>query len=143
MQGGCPGLSHVINLTRSFSPAESLILRNSTHTGPIRGLDFSPIQTSLLSSGGINGEVSTDHTHKALSDTINRSTSGISKTPANHTPRLQALVAPNLTKSHLLRGTNKSNTSWLALAARDTLSFGTCEVRERSSHWHMAVELGL
>ncbi|KAF7964892.1 hypothetical protein HWV62_1789 [Athelia sp. TMB] len=39
------------------SPTESLILRNSTHTGPIRGLDFSPIQTNLLSSGGINGEV--------------------------------------------------------------------------------------
>lgn len=39
------------------SASEALILRNSTHTGPIRGLDFSPIQTNLLSSGGINGEV--------------------------------------------------------------------------------------
>ncbi|KAG6916940.1 hypothetical protein DXG01_004627 [Tephrocybe rancida] len=37
--------------------SESLILRNTTHTGPVRGLDFNPIQTSLLASGGINGEV--------------------------------------------------------------------------------------
>ncbi|KAF8156599.1 hypothetical protein B0H34DRAFT_467700 [Crassisporium funariophilum] len=37
--------------------AESLILRNTTHTGPVRGLDFNPIQTNLLASGGVNGEV--------------------------------------------------------------------------------------
>ncbi|KAG1730307.1 hypothetical protein EDB19DRAFT_1740751 [Suillus lakei] len=37
--------------------SESLILRNTTHTGPVRGLDFNPIQTNLLSSGAINGEV--------------------------------------------------------------------------------------
>ncbi|KIY53493.1 hypothetical protein FISHEDRAFT_55132 [Fistulina hepatica ATCC 64428] len=36
---------------------DSLILRNSTHTGPIRGLDFNPIQRSLLASGGVAGEV--------------------------------------------------------------------------------------
>ena len=32
-------------------------MRNATHTGPVRGLDFNPIQTNLLASGGINGEV--------------------------------------------------------------------------------------
>ncbi|KAF8056621.1 hypothetical protein FPV67DRAFT_1431053 [Lyophyllum atratum] len=37
--------------------SESLILRNTTHTGPVRGLDFNPIQTSLLASGGVAGEV--------------------------------------------------------------------------------------
>ncbi|KAJ8502017.1 hypothetical protein ONZ45_g11925 [Pleurotus djamor] len=37
--------------------AESLIQRNSTHTGPIRGLDFNPVAPNLLSSGGVNGEV--------------------------------------------------------------------------------------
>ncbi|KAF8816748.1 hypothetical protein BYT27DRAFT_7181181 [Phlegmacium glaucopus] len=37
--------------------SQSLILRNTTHTGPVRGLDFNPIQTNLLASGGINGEV--------------------------------------------------------------------------------------
>ncbi|KAG7098021.1 hypothetical protein E1B28_005326 [Marasmius oreades] len=36
---------------------ESLMLRNSQHTGPVRALDFNPIQTSLLSSGGVGGEV--------------------------------------------------------------------------------------
>ncbi|KAH9943542.1 hypothetical protein B0H21DRAFT_748869 [Amylocystis lapponica] len=38
-------------------PAESLILRNKTHTGPVRGLDFNPIQTNLFSSGAVNGEI--------------------------------------------------------------------------------------
>lgn len=40
-----------------FSTSESLILRNTTHTGPVRGLDFNPIQTHLLASGGVSGEV--------------------------------------------------------------------------------------
>jgi protein transport protein SEC31 len=38
--------------------SSSLILRNPTaHTGPVRGLDFNPIQPSLLASGGVGGEV--------------------------------------------------------------------------------------
>ncbi|OBZ77263.1 Protein transport protein SEC31 [Grifola frondosa] len=37
--------------------SESLILRNKTHTGPVRGLDFNPIQTNLFSSGAVNGEI--------------------------------------------------------------------------------------
>ncbi|EAU82970.2 structural molecule [Coprinopsis cinerea okayama7 len=37
--------------------SESLILRNTNHTGPVRGLDFNPIQTNLLASGGVAGEV--------------------------------------------------------------------------------------
>ncbi|KAL0571826.1 protein transport protein S31 [Marasmius crinis-equi] len=36
---------------------ESLILRNTQHAGPVRGLDFNPIQANLLSSGGVGGEV--------------------------------------------------------------------------------------
>ncbi|KAH9171578.1 hypothetical protein EDB89DRAFT_1091731 [Lactarius sanguifluus] len=39
------------------NPSEALILKNSTHTGPVRGLDFNPIQSTLFASGGINGEV--------------------------------------------------------------------------------------
>ncbi|KAF8270128.1 hypothetical protein EI94DRAFT_1572288 [Lactarius quietus] len=39
------------------SPSEALILKNSTHTGPVRGLDFNPLQPTLFASGGINGEV--------------------------------------------------------------------------------------
>ncbi|OSX63731.1 hypothetical protein POSPLADRAFT_1169143 [Postia placenta MAD-698-R-SB12] len=41
----------------SADPTESLILRNKTHTGPIRGLDFNPIQTNLFASGAVNGEI--------------------------------------------------------------------------------------
>ncbi|KAI8139161.1 hypothetical protein BJV82DRAFT_522338 [Fennellomyces sp. T-0311] len=36
---------------------ESLILRNATHTGPIRGLDFNSLQSNLLVSAGNNSEV--------------------------------------------------------------------------------------
>ncbi|KAJ6569435.1 hypothetical protein B0H19DRAFT_1135445 [Mycena capillaripes] len=36
---------------------DALIMRNSTHTGPIRGLDFNPIQTNLIASGAVSGEV--------------------------------------------------------------------------------------
>ena len=39
------------------SVSASLILRNTTHQGSVRGLDFNPIQTNLLSSGATNGEV--------------------------------------------------------------------------------------
>ncbi|KZT07919.1 uncharacterized protein LAESUDRAFT_697968 [Laetiporus sulphureus 93-53] len=38
-------------------PADSLILRNKTHTGAIRGLDFNPIQMNLFASGAVNGEI--------------------------------------------------------------------------------------
>jgi protein transport protein SEC31 len=40
------------------SVSESLVLRNKAHTGPVRGLDFNPIQTNLFASGAVNGEVS-------------------------------------------------------------------------------------
>ncbi|KAI6121093.1 hypothetical protein F5141DRAFT_1087648 [Pisolithus sp. B1] len=35
----------------------AVILRNTNHTGPIRGLDFNPVQTNLLCSGAVNGEI--------------------------------------------------------------------------------------
>ncbi|KAI0824922.1 hypothetical protein BC628DRAFT_1376550 [Trametes gibbosa] len=44
-------------IVANADPSESLILRNKTHTGPVRGLDFNPIQTNLFSSGAINGEI--------------------------------------------------------------------------------------
>ena len=40
-----------------FRPTDSLILRNTTHTGPVKGLDFNPIQGNLLASGAVGGEV--------------------------------------------------------------------------------------
>ncbi|KAI9105495.1 hypothetical protein DFS34DRAFT_575149 [Phlyctochytrium arcticum] len=35
----------------------ALIMRHSIHTGPVRGLDFSPVQGNLLASGATDGEV--------------------------------------------------------------------------------------
>lgn len=32
-------------------------MKNTTHTGPIRGLDYNGLQPNLLSSGAVNGEV--------------------------------------------------------------------------------------
>ncbi|PWN18074.1 hypothetical protein BCV69DRAFT_301531 [Microstroma glucosiphilum] len=37
--------------------SDSQILRNTTHTGPVRGLDFNLNQTNLLASGAVNGEI--------------------------------------------------------------------------------------
>ena len=39
------------------SKKESLIMRQASHGGPIRGLDFNPIQPNLLASGATDGEV--------------------------------------------------------------------------------------
>ncbi|KAH9849003.1 hypothetical protein C2E23DRAFT_841396 [Lenzites betulinus] len=44
-------------IVANADPSESLILRNKAHTGPVRGLDFNPIQTNLFSSGAVNGEI--------------------------------------------------------------------------------------
>lgn len=37
--------------------SDALIMRSTPHKGPVRGLDFNPIQTNLLASGGVAGEV--------------------------------------------------------------------------------------
>ncbi|KAK0496701.1 Hsp90 protein-domain-containing protein [Armillaria luteobubalina] len=42
---------------QSYSSTDSLMLRNTNHTRPVRALDFNPLQTHLLSSGAVNGEV--------------------------------------------------------------------------------------
>ena len=54
-------ITHKTNHGPFCSTSQSLILRNTTHTGPVRGLDFNPIQTNLLASGAINGEVRIDN----------------------------------------------------------------------------------
>jgi hypothetical protein len=40
------------------SADESRIFTSHKHTGPVRGLDFNPIQKNLLASGAVNAEVS-------------------------------------------------------------------------------------
>ncbi|KIJ63089.1 hypothetical protein HYDPIDRAFT_182419 [Hydnomerulius pinastri MD-312] len=57
MENGELALWDPAKIVEHADTSESLILRNTSHTGPVRGLDFNPIQTNLLSSGAINGEV--------------------------------------------------------------------------------------
>jgi protein transport protein SEC31 len=52
--------SYVVSLAQYFvhcRTSESLIFGNTEHTGPVRALDFNPMQPHLLASGGTNGEV--------------------------------------------------------------------------------------
>lgn len=116
------------------SVSESLILRNTTHTGPVRGLDFNPIQTNLLASGGINGEVRQIRIIITLSPmcAYDRFTFGISKIRASHTVLLLELAAPNSMKLLQSRGINRFSTFSPALAARDILSYGISEASARS-----------
>lgn len=44
---------------------EARIFSNSKHSGPVRGLDFNPIQKNLMLSGGINAEVSGLRKHES------------------------------------------------------------------------------
>ncbi|EPQ27901.1 uncharacterized protein PFL1_04645 [Pseudozyma flocculosa PF-1] len=39
------------------SPEDSQVMKNNTHSGPVRGLDFNGLQPNLLSSGAVNGEI--------------------------------------------------------------------------------------
>ncbi|KAF9226221.1 hypothetical protein BS17DRAFT_776900 [Gyrodon lividus] len=57
MENGELALWDPAKIVEHADTSGSLILRNTSHTGPIRGLDFNPIQTNLLSSGAIGGEV--------------------------------------------------------------------------------------
>lgn len=47
-----------MSLTIATSADEARIFKNDKHTGPVRGLDFNPIQKNLMLSGAINAEVS-------------------------------------------------------------------------------------
>ncbi|KAF8224277.1 hypothetical protein L208DRAFT_1312374 [Tricholoma matsutake] len=57
MENGELALWDPAKILAGADTSKSLILRNTTHTGPIRGLDFNPIQTTLFASGGVSGEV--------------------------------------------------------------------------------------
>jgi hypothetical protein len=58
-ESGCGNASYTNELMIGYvhSPTEALIFKNNTHTGPIRGLDFNPVQGNLFASGAVNGEV--------------------------------------------------------------------------------------
>ncbi|KAG8985457.1 protein transport protein S31 [Tulasnella sp. JGI-2019a] len=57
MESGELGLWDPEKIVQSAEPAQALILRNTEHSGPIRGLDFNPIQTNLLATGATEGEI--------------------------------------------------------------------------------------
>ncbi|KAL5498571.1 SEC31 [Sanghuangporus vaninii] len=57
MENGELGLWDPEKILETSDTGGSLILRNTIHQGPVRGLDFNPIQTNLLSSGAVNGEI--------------------------------------------------------------------------------------
>lgn len=42
---------------KGAAEADAQVIKNTTHTGPVRGLDFNPLQPNLLSSGAVNGEI--------------------------------------------------------------------------------------
>ena len=119
------------------SSSESLILRNTMHTGSVRGLDFNPIQTNLLASGGVSGEVaSTSRTsrHRQLI-VIFRYIFGTSKTPVNRILQRLAPAVQSSTRSRLWPGISKSNMYLPAQAAQGTPLSGICEGNARWWLW--------
>ncbi|KAF8168890.1 hypothetical protein BJ912DRAFT_1048573 [Pholiota molesta] len=85
--------------------SDSLILRNTTHTGPVRGLDFNPLQTSLLASGAVGGEV-------YIWD-LKDPSKPYSPTPGQRSSKLDEITS--------VAWNQQSNTSLPVQAARDTL----------------------
>ncbi|KAI0259714.1 hypothetical protein BC834DRAFT_974042 [Gloeopeniophorella convolvens] len=57
MENGELGIWDPSKIVAQADVSEALILKNDTHTGPVRGLDFNPIQSTLFASGGTNGEI--------------------------------------------------------------------------------------
>ncbi|KAF9004641.1 hypothetical protein BDQ17DRAFT_1354419 [Cyathus striatus] len=57
MEDGALSLWDPVEILAGAGADGSLIQRTSAHSGPVRALDFNPIQTNLLASGGVNGEV--------------------------------------------------------------------------------------
>ena len=93
-----PQVNVGVTLTRSkplFSAVASIILRNTTYQGSVRGLDFNPNQITSLLSSAVNSEVSTMMhvvVYSMLSD-FYKSTSAISRTPGAHLSKLDEIIS--------------------------------------------------
>ena len=119
------------------------MLRNKTHTGPVRGLDFNPIQSHLFASGAVNGEVRpipAAYIHEAESHP-SRFTSGILRIQPS--PILLETVVQNLTKLPQSPGIITCNMFSLPQVAPDILLCGICGASEKSPVLCMGEELGL
>ncbi|KAF8520885.1 hypothetical protein BU17DRAFT_46119 [Hysterangium stoloniferum] len=57
MENGELGLWDPYKILQKAEDTESLVMQKSVHSGPVRGLDFNPMQTNLLSTGATNGEI--------------------------------------------------------------------------------------
>ncbi|KAF5370333.1 hypothetical protein D9758_007002 [Tetrapyrgos nigripes] len=57
MENGELALWDPSKILAGAAASESLVLRNTQHTGPVRALDFNPVQSNLLASGAVAGEV--------------------------------------------------------------------------------------
>ena len=119
------------------SATDALILRNTTHQGTVRGLDFNPIQTNLLSSGAVNGEVRTfaayDHINLEEADESSRFIFGTLRIPASLT--LPARDHPNWTRSHPWLGIDRFSMFLRQRALQATLLSGIFETSVKLLLW--------
>ncbi|KAG9311858.1 hypothetical protein JVU11DRAFT_8110 [Chiua virens] len=105
MENGELALWDPAKIIAHVDASESLVLRNTIHTGPVRGLDFNPVQTNLLSSGAISGEV-------YIWD-LNDPSKPYSPTPGNRSSKLDEItsVAWNHQVQYVLAGASSSGYS--------------------------------
>ncbi|KAJ1021086.1 hypothetical protein NDA16_003872 [Ustilago loliicola] len=57
LENGELGIWDAQKILSGASESEAQVIKNTTHTGPVRGLDFNPLQPNLLSSGAVAGEI--------------------------------------------------------------------------------------
>ncbi|GJJ10681.1 hypothetical protein Clacol_004908 [Clathrus columnatus] len=106
----------VWNVEQILSGADASIFRNSTHAGPVRGLDFNPIQKNLLASGATNGEI-------FIWDINNPATP---YAPGSRSARLDEITATawNVRTAHILATSSSTGYTvvWDLRAKRETLT---------------------
>ncbi len=57
LENGELGIWDAEKVLNGGSESDAQVIKNTTHTGPVRGLDFNPLQPNLLSSGAVAGEI--------------------------------------------------------------------------------------
>ncbi|SJX65258.1 related to SEC31-component of the COPII coat of ER-golgi vesicles [Sporisorium reilianum f. sp. reilianum] len=57
LENGELGIWDAQKILAGASESDAQVIKNTTHTGPVRGLDFNPLQPNLLSSGAVAGEI--------------------------------------------------------------------------------------
>ncbi len=115
LENGELGIWDAQKVIAGASEADAQLIKNTTHTGPVRGLDFNPLQPNLLSSGAVAGEI-------FIWDL---------NSPAK--PYSPALAPRNSTKSPRSPGTARCPTFSQPPPAPDTPSYGTSRESAKSS----------